>query len=304
MPISTKRPKEQDPNAFPSQGAKNSKGNTPLIAAAVAGETETVRQLLATEADVNKANNDRDTALIAAVEAGHLDIVQLLLAAVETDINVERTNVLEELLRRCPDNKYTQGIIKNFVIAHIKGYVFKKPPNGRVNPLLLSKASSDLQLAIRLYVDGLDDKQLLICTQLLHRTQTGITNPEDIDNLNEMGKLVKQAPGRHNLPKTIAGAVLAFVGMALLIGSYLIACFASGGVPLAFLFGLFFAGLVGAHIGLYVIETGQEKDFSIARAACNFWKTLTLETQAADQKPGGDLLPASTSQKAAAKAFK
>jgi hypothetical protein len=182
--------------------------------------------------------------------------------------------IVQDAINWVAKKRNTQCFIKSYLTDKIKNYKFEIP-NGGVNQQLKDKGEA-LLATIRLYVDELDNNQLLTCIQLIHQTQKGITNPGDIDNLNEIGKLIEQAPGQRNLPKTIAGLALTFVGIALLIGS-LIVFFASGGLstPLTLLgIGLFCGGLVGTKVGPYLFETGQEKNFSIAGAACNFWKTL------------------------------
>ncbi|MGA3373883.1 MAG: ankyrin repeat domain-containing protein [Terracidiphilus sp.] len=61
--------------------ARNTQGLTPLIVAAAAGKTETVKSLLAQGAGINATAADGRTALIAAVENNEMEVVQMLIAA-------------------------------------------------------------------------------------------------------------------------------------------------------------------------------------------------------------------------------
>jgi hypothetical protein len=61
--------------------ARNEKGLTPLIAAASAGQPDTVRSLLAQGAGINATAADGRTALIAAVQNNQIEVVQALISA-------------------------------------------------------------------------------------------------------------------------------------------------------------------------------------------------------------------------------
>lgn len=61
--------------------ARDERGRTPLIQAAEAGDTATVRELLAQGAKVNARDECRWTALMRAAHHGHAEIVEALLAA-------------------------------------------------------------------------------------------------------------------------------------------------------------------------------------------------------------------------------
>ena len=60
---------------------RDARGLTPLITAAAAGQTSTVRSLLAQGASVDATADDGRTALIAAVQSGQADAVRALIAA-------------------------------------------------------------------------------------------------------------------------------------------------------------------------------------------------------------------------------
>jgi hypothetical protein len=61
--------------------ARDAQGLTPLVAAAAAGQADTVKSLLAQGAGINAISADGRTALIAAVQNDHMDVVQILIAA-------------------------------------------------------------------------------------------------------------------------------------------------------------------------------------------------------------------------------
>ncbi len=67
--------------------SENGSGVTPLMDAARSGQTDRIRELLATGSDPNKRDTDGVTALIYAVANGHTDAAKLLIAA-GADINV------------------------------------------------------------------------------------------------------------------------------------------------------------------------------------------------------------------------
>ena len=60
---------------------RESNGNTPLIVAAMFGQTDLVRLLIENKAALDVQNNDGATALFVAALFGHPDAVKLLLAA-------------------------------------------------------------------------------------------------------------------------------------------------------------------------------------------------------------------------------
>jgi ankyrin repeat protein len=61
--------------------ARNPNGLTQLIVAASAGQTATVRSLLASGANIDATSADGRTALIAAAQSGQIDTVKALIAA-------------------------------------------------------------------------------------------------------------------------------------------------------------------------------------------------------------------------------
>jgi len=61
--------------------ARDARGMTPLVTAAVNGQTKTVTKLLAQGAGVDVISADGRTALIAAVQSGQIETVRVLLAA-------------------------------------------------------------------------------------------------------------------------------------------------------------------------------------------------------------------------------
>jgi hypothetical protein len=63
-------------------------GSTPLIAAANAGKTESLRILINNGANVNETNLNGWTALMGSVNGGYLDVCELLLAS-GADVNVK-----------------------------------------------------------------------------------------------------------------------------------------------------------------------------------------------------------------------
>ena len=70
-----------------SPDVREPNGSTPLILAAMFGQTDLVPFLIERKAQVNIQNNDGSTALIVAAVFGHPDIVTLLLeAGAETDL--------------------------------------------------------------------------------------------------------------------------------------------------------------------------------------------------------------------------
>lgn len=64
-----------------SLDVRDAQGRTPLINAAAAGQTGTVRALLERGADVDATAADGRTALILAVQAGQMETIQALIAA-------------------------------------------------------------------------------------------------------------------------------------------------------------------------------------------------------------------------------
>jgi ankyrin repeat protein len=78
------RSQQSDPSSSPQSAAadaRDSHGLTQLIVAASAGQTATVRSLLASGASVDAISADGRTALIAAAQNGQLDSVKALIAA-------------------------------------------------------------------------------------------------------------------------------------------------------------------------------------------------------------------------------
>jgi hypothetical protein len=66
--------------------ARNENGITPLIIAAYAGHTETVRWLLAHGADPNVPNEDAETALHSSANAAQADVIVPLLVAAKANV--------------------------------------------------------------------------------------------------------------------------------------------------------------------------------------------------------------------------
>jgi ankyrin repeat protein len=73
-----------------SEAAKHEGGHTRLMAAALDGDTKTVKGLLESRADVNAKDDEGRTALMFAVSNIHIDTVKTLLDH-RADVNV-RTN--------------------------------------------------------------------------------------------------------------------------------------------------------------------------------------------------------------------
>lgn len=61
--------------------ARNADGLTPLIVAAAAGDSDTVKSLLTRGAGINATSADGRTPLIAAVQSNEFDVVQILIEA-------------------------------------------------------------------------------------------------------------------------------------------------------------------------------------------------------------------------------
>jgi hypothetical protein len=74
-------PAQSSPKQPTSLDARDAQGLTPLIVAASAGQTDTVKTLLALGAGVNATSADGRTALIAAVQSNQMEAVQALIAA-------------------------------------------------------------------------------------------------------------------------------------------------------------------------------------------------------------------------------
>jgi ankyrin repeat protein len=72
---------QSNPQQESSLDTRDAQGLTPLVVAATAGQTDTVRSLLTQGAGVDKTSADGRTALIAAAQSGHIEVVQSLIAA-------------------------------------------------------------------------------------------------------------------------------------------------------------------------------------------------------------------------------
>jgi hypothetical protein len=69
------------PRQLPAQDARNAQGLTLLVAAASAGQLDTVKSLLAAGASVDATAADGRTPLIAAIQSNQIGVAQALIAA-------------------------------------------------------------------------------------------------------------------------------------------------------------------------------------------------------------------------------
>jgi ankyrin repeat protein len=67
------------------------RGSPPILTAAIKGNGDVVRAILAFGADPNQINRDRDSPLHAAVKGGHADATYALLGELPYDAFSEKT---------------------------------------------------------------------------------------------------------------------------------------------------------------------------------------------------------------------
>jgi ankyrin repeat protein len=132
-------------------GARDSAGETPLFAAARAGNPAIVERLLARGAPVDERELEFDqTALMVAIREGHTDVAQLLLAR-GADPNAQTRAGATPAFRLPSENAGSKGV--GIVRGGWPEHGMRAPTPGARTPLLYATRRGDLS-AVRLLVEA------------------------------------------------------------------------------------------------------------------------------------------------------
>ena len=169
-------------------------GITPLISAAVVGDTEVVRYLLEEGVNVNQADNNGRTPLMLAAKKGHAETVALLLDQASIKVN-QADNDGNTALIKAALKGHTE-IIK--LLLHLNSIDINRGNKDGLTPLLIASTRGDSEiLKLLLAHDGSDVNQSFLLdnnnlTLLKYAITTG--NIEIVKVLVSFGANIHEAP--------------------------------------------------------------------------------------------------------------